>query len=95
MAQAVQRGLVANSPHAPFRTVVTSAFCKRCVHFANPRSIADLLSGLAVWGGLGELEAHCLISERSEPGPGASIARELWHKQLDTMLLRSPPVKGV
>lgn len=38
------------------------------------------LSGLAVWGGLGELEAHCLISERSEPGPGASIARELWHK---------------
>ncbi|CAE7250663.1 unnamed protein product [Symbiodinium sp. CCMP2592] len=42
------------------------------------------LSGLAVWGGLAELEVHCLLSERSEPGPGANIARELWHKQLDT-----------
>ena len=71
---------------------MTSAFSKRFAQFVSPKSPPHLLSGLAVWGGLGELEAHCLISERSEPGPGASIARELWHKQLDTMPLR---VKGV
>ena len=52
MAQAVQRGLVTDSPDAPFRTVVTSAFSKRFVQFVSPKfQIAS--SSFVRFGGLG------------------------------------------